>query len=205
MSPVVARQELAHRPLLAPWDRIVDVICHRLPHGDPRRASGPETDFARLRARFLSDHGRDTDGHGGCDRQLRQSASFTSLPPAIRFHICRHIVRDGAHDDSRPVSLNRPAFDKDCWDASDFVALGDLLVPLQPYLGVAFSLYADMMIVFHSEHVFHVTLSPFVGPRLSPLATTWLNRYGPYMRRLVEVDLTRLLPDLGHVEACCAT
>ncbi|ODA79543.1 hypothetical protein RJ55_05137 [Drechmeria coniospora] len=62
-----------------------------------------------------------------------------------------------------------------------------------PFLGISKAFSADILVTLLTTRTFHVTLSPFVGPRLSPLATSWLNKYGPYMQSLIlEVDLTRL-------------
>ncbi|KAK1725485.1 uncharacterized protein BDZ83DRAFT_561769, partial [Colletotrichum acutatum] len=52
------------------------------------------------------------------------------------------------------------------------------------------------------EKRFHITLSPFVGPYLNPLATLWCDKYGHFMQHvIVELDLTRLGFGPGK-EAC---
>lgn len=202
--PVMQRKGTAPRPDLPPWDRSVDVVYHRYKHGDARRnRATPAEDFAKSLARFTSDRGR---------RSVTLENSLSRLPAGVRFRIGRSIVRSHHPDGgtAKPISLNRRCFNRDCWGASDLTPLGDVLVPLAPCLLACSSLYADVMLALLGEHVFHVTFSPYVGPRLCPLATTWLNTYGVYMRSIVvEVDYTRLglgpapglAPGLGGLEA----
>ncbi|KAH6609031.1 hypothetical protein Trco_002377 [Trichoderma cornu-damae] len=112
----------------------------------------------------------------------------------------------------KPVSLNRFCWNQDCWEPSDFTPLHEVLAVFHPYLSVSFDFYAALFVTLLSEYTFHVTFSAFIAPRLNPLATTWLNRYGPFMKSLiVEIDLSRLglgprsgavqlLPCLGHLQ-----
>ncbi|PNY25191.1 Uncharacterized protein TCAP_04870 [Tolypocladium capitatum] len=207
-TPVVHKREATPRPDLPPWDRSVDVVYHRYGHGDARRPkTTPAVDFEKRLARFLS------NGRGR--RGVEHENPFTRLPASVRFRIGLHIVRSLRPERGtvKPLSLNRRCFNRDCWDASDFTPLGDVLVPLEPCLLACYALYADVMLAVLSENAFHVTFSPYVGSRLSPLATTWLNKYGVYMRSIiVEVDYTRLglgpaasatglEPGLGNLEA----
>ncbi|KAL6876883.1 hypothetical protein J3F83DRAFT_769915 [Trichoderma novae-zelandiae] len=92
-----------------------------------------------------------------------------------------------------PISLNSFHWNQDCWEASDFTPLSEVLVTLRPYMSVSFEFYSTLFITVLSEYSFHVTLSPFTAPKLNPLATTWLNKYSPFMRSLIiELDLSRL-------------
>ncbi|KND93517.1 hypothetical protein TOPH_01911 [Tolypocladium ophioglossoides CBS 100239] len=204
--PAVQRREATPRPDLPAWDRSVDVVYHRSRHGEARRnKTTPAADFERSLARFLPDRG------GG---RARHADAFARLPASVRFRIGQYILGShGGGDATKPVSLNRRCFTRDCWDASDLTPLGAVLVPLEPCLLACSALYAAVMLTVLCDRVFHVTFSPYVGSRLSPLATTWLNKYGVYMRSIiVEVDYTRLGlgpaapaaglgPGLGNLEA----
>ncbi|POR33817.1 Uncharacterized protein TPAR_05997 [Tolypocladium paradoxum] len=207
-TPVAQRQEATPRQDLRPWDRSVDVVYHRYTHADARRnKTTPAADFEKCLGRFLSDRGR---------RSAEYENAFTRLPAGVRFSIGQYILRSNepeGNTTAKPICLNRRCFNRDCWEASDLTPLGDVLVPLAPCLLACSSLHADVMLTLLAEHAFHVTFSPYVGSRLSPLATTWLNKYGVYMRSIVvEVDYTRLglgpaasatglAPGLGNLEA----
>lgn len=94
---------------------------------------------------------------------------------------------------SKPISLNRFCWNQDCWEPSDFTPLHDVLAAFHSYLAVSFDFYAELFTTILSEYTFHVTFSPFIAPKLNPLATTWLNNYGPFMGSLViEIDLSHL-------------
>ncbi|PNP51809.1 hypothetical protein THARTR1_07578 [Trichoderma harzianum] len=109
-------------------------------------------------------------------------------------------------------ALNRFSWDQDCWEPSDFITLGEVLATFRPYLSVSFDFYATLFVTILSEHTFHVTLSPFIAQRLNPLATTWLNKYGIFIKSLIiEIDLSRLglgptpqaidlFPGTGHLQ-----
>lgn len=116
------------------------------------------------------------------------------FPDNVRLLILRNLV--AYHEPvlgSKPISLNRFCWNQDCWEPSDFTPLRDVLVPFHPYFAVSFDFYASLFATILSEYTFHVTFSPFIAPKLNPLATTWLNKYGPFMRSLViEIDLSRL-------------
>lgn len=109
----------------------------------------------------------------------------------------------------KPISLNAFPWNQDCWEPSDFTPLKRVLATFRPYMRVSFDFYSTIFIAILSEHSFHVTLSPFIAPNLNPLATTWLNKYGPFMRSLViEIDLSRLglgpSPQAAHLLPCTA-
>ncbi|KAL7927095.1 hypothetical protein ACQKWADRAFT_309007 [Trichoderma austrokoningii] len=118
----------------------------------------------------------------------------TKFPENVRLLILQNLVT--SHEPavgSKPVSLNRFCWNQDCWEPSDFTPLHDVLAAFHPYFAVSFDFYAELFAIILSEYTFHVTFSPFVAPKLNPLATTWLNKYGPFMRSLViEIDQSRL-------------
>ncbi|KAK4071603.1 uncharacterized protein Triagg1_5841 [Trichoderma aggressivum f. europaeum] len=126
--------------------------------------------------------------HG--DAKPDESKTF---PEHVRRLILENLVASYEVLGSKPISLNRFSWDQDCWEPSDFVPLGEILATFRPYLSVSFDFYATIFLAILSEHTFHVTFSPFIGPRLNPLATTWLNRYGIFIKSLIiEIDLSRL-------------
>ncbi|KAL7939237.1 hypothetical protein V8C35DRAFT_326356 [Trichoderma chlorosporum] len=134
------------------------------------------------------------------------------FPDNVRRLILEKLVASFEDLGSKPISLNRFSWDQDCWEPSDFIPLSEVLAAFRPYMSVSFGFYATLSVIMLSEYTFHVTFSPFIARRLSPLATTWLNRYGIFMKTLIiEIDLSRLglgpcpqavdlLPGLGHLE-----
>ncbi|KAL7796806.1 hypothetical protein V8C37DRAFT_408274 [Trichoderma ceciliae] len=124
------------------------------------------------------------------------------FPEHVRLLILRNLVASHEPLGSKPISLNRFCWDQDCWEPLDFTPLHEVLTTFHPYSGVSFDFYASLFITVLSEYTFHVTFSAFIAPRLNPLATTWLNKYGPFMKSLIiEIDLSRLGlgPDPGAV------
>ncbi|PHH73012.1 hypothetical protein CDD82_5690 [Ophiocordyceps australis] len=184
-GPIVISSPLAPaepRPAkkLPPWDRTVDLVYHMPPPADTQTHYQHDK---RLGC-FLAAHGR-----------APAASPWTRLPPAIRQRICLLLVDShlAALPASPPVTLSRRVFTRATWSRHDLVVLDAVTRPLQPYLATSLALYADVMLALLSRYTFHVVLSPFVGPRLSPLATLWLNKYGPYMDSLiVEIDMTCL-------------
>ncbi|KAK6446077.1 hypothetical protein FP744_10002326 [Trichoderma asperellum] len=184
ISPNTSRSDdhLLGRAGLPPWDRTVDIIYHKYKRGEVKP-----------------------------DRHIALKAS-QRFPGNVRLLILRNLVISHEPLRSKPISLNRFCWNQDCWEPSDFTPLHDVLETFCPYFAVSFDFYASLFATILSEYTFHVTFSPFIAPRLNPLATTWLNKYGPFMRSLViEIDLSRLglgpspsaaalLPGIGRVQ-----
>ncbi|UKZ49262.1 hypothetical protein TrVGV298_003507 [Trichoderma virens] len=97
----------------------------------------------------------------------------------------------------------------------DLSADGDIIAASPsppPFSSVSFEFYATLFVTILSEYTFHVTFSPFIGRRLNPLATIWINKYGIFMKSLIiEIDLSRLglgpapkagdlLPGIDHLQ-----
>ncbi|RFU79294.1 hypothetical protein TARUN_2934 [Trichoderma arundinaceum] len=134
------------------------------------------------------------------------------FPEKVRLSILQNLVASHEPLGSNPVSLNRFCWNQDCWEPSDFTPLREVLTTFHSYCGVSFDFYASLFVTILSEYTFHVTFSAFIAPRLNPLATTWLNKYGPFMKSLIiEIDLSRLslgpgpgaaqlLPCVGHLQ-----
>ncbi|OPB44690.1 Nucleolar GTPase/ATPase p130 [Trichoderma guizhouense] len=150
-------------------------------------------------------------------RSEDQLVGRSGLPPWDRtvdivFHKYKH--GDAKPDKSLALKAltNKFSWDQDCWEPSDFIPLGEVLATFHPYLSVSFDFYATIFVGILSENSFHVTFSPFIAPRLNPLATTWLNKYGIFIKSLIiEVDLSRLglgpapqaidlFPGTGHLQ-----
>lgn len=181
--------EQVRRQALPPWDRTVDVVYHKRKHTE-KRSSPAAAAFESSLNRFTSERRRK-----GCPRKIEvpeKSSLLSSLPATTRFLIFQHVV--AAHRVStKPITLNRACFNRDCWEQTDFITLEDALKPLWPYMSVSYGFYTDVLLTFLSENTFHATFSPFVNSRLNPLSTTWLNKYGMFMRSIIiEVDMTRL-------------
>ncbi|UPK93677.1 hypothetical protein LCI18_004612 [Fusarium solani-melongenae] len=179
----------SHRKGLPAWDRSFDAVYHSNSIHTPS--------FSDTLTSFFEDHGRS-----------RPDSGYFRLPDDIRLRICNLILPVV----DRPVRLNRLFFTRDVWREGDLAAPTDALLPLAPYLQVSFAFRADFLVAFLQSVTLHAVLSPFVGCRVNPLATTWLNRYGSYAKSIaVEVDMSRLgcgpadsatylLPDVEHVE-----
>ncbi|KAK7416799.1 hypothetical protein QQX98_004992 [Neonectria punicea] len=187
-----------HRQGLPPWNRAFDAVYHKYPQG--HHAVSKETKFQDALNEFFKDHNHE-----------RTKSRYFDLPDAIRLRICRFVL--APHRGQKPIRLNRSSFNRDCWRSDDFQSPSTALLPLFPYFEASFGFRADLLITLLLDTTLHVTFSPYVGPRVSPLATTWLNTYGKYAQRLaVEVDMTRLscgpwpegvtlLPGIEHIEA----
>lgn len=129
-----------------------------------------------------------------CTRPIQ---GYFRLPDHIRLKICKYLIGPLPE---KPIQLNNMSFDQDVWRKTDFSCASKVLSPLKAYLSVSFAFRADVLIALLQHATFHVTISPYVGPRVSPLATTWANLYGPYMDNIaIELDFTKLgfgpLPD----------
>ncbi|RSL51097.1 hypothetical protein CEP53_008573 [Fusarium sp. AF-6] len=180
----------SHRKGLPAWDRAFDAVYHS-------SSSSHTPNFSDTLTSFFEDHGRS-----------RPSSGYFRLPDDIRQRICNLVlpVID------RPVRLNRIFFTRDVWREDDLTSPTSALLPLASYLQVSFAFRADILVAFLQSVTLHAVFSPFVGCRVNPLATAWLNRYGPYAKSVaVEVDMSRLgcgpadsatclLPDVEHVE-----
>lgn len=186
---------------LPPWDRVVDVVYHKYRHEDQRRPGLrlSQVEFERYLTRFWADN---AGAEKTIKRPTQTSTLFTRLPTDVRFRIWTHLVRIVRHGEqgvarrsgTKPISLNHhPSFNSSFWDASSMTHFANIIRPLEPCLRSSFSLYAEVLVTVLTTSTFHVVLSPFVGPRLNPLATLWLNKYGVYMRSIIlEVDMSRL-------------
>ncbi|KAI8714139.1 hypothetical protein NCS52_01133300 [Fusarium sp. LHS14.1] len=185
----IVQEPPPHRKGLPAWDRAFDAVYHS--------SSSHTPSFSDTLTSFFEDHGRS-----------RPDSGYFRLPDDIRRRICNFILPVV----DRPVRLNRFFFTRDVWREGDLASPTDALLPLTPYLQVSFAFRADFFVAFLQSVTLHAVFSPFVGCRVNPLATTWLNRYGPYARSIaIEIDMSRLgcgpsdsatclLPDVEHVE-----
>lgn len=155
-----------------PWDRAIDIVCHKYKHGDPR--PGPADAFNTSRSLF---HAKNEETTG-----------YFHLPDSVRFKIWQHLIQT-----HKPVTLSLASFTKDVWPSDTFMKLESALAPIQSYLAVSSSVRADILLTFLVTSKFHVVFSPYVNKQFSPLATLWLNKYVPYIRSLIlELDMTKL-------------
>ncbi|KAK7451623.1 hypothetical protein Landi51_04994 [Colletotrichum acutatum] len=178
------------RKNLPPWDRSIDIVYHKYRRGQalPDKA----IDFENSVAMFFADHQR--------TQQQEPTSPYLRLPAVARFQICQHLIAD--HTSDMPICLNDGRFVREVWTDDEYTSLAAAMGTLQPYLDVSFALRADVLVAFLMEKRFHITLSPFVGPYLNPLATLWCDKYGHFMQHvIVELDLTRLGFGPGK-EAC---
>ncbi|KAF7553937.1 hypothetical protein G7Z17_g3265 [Cylindrodendrum hubeiense] len=187
-----------HRQGLPAWDRTLDAVYHR--HAEGQSTVNKDAQFKDALGQFFKDHDHE-----------RPSSRYFRLPDSIRLRISQLVL--APHRTEKPIRLNRSSFNRDCWRNDDLQSSSTALLPLGPYLQVSFGFRADLLVAFLLDVRLHATFSPYVGPRVSPLATTWLNRYGRYAQNIViEIDMTRLgcgpgtdavslLPGVDHVDA----
>ncbi|GKU00270.1 unnamed protein product [Fusarium langsethiae] len=160
----------APRQDLPAWDRAIDAVCHSTIN---RKLS-----FEKVLLAFFKDHGR-----------RKSSFGYFRLPDSVRLQICMYLLPDN----DKPLRLNKYTFNRDVWRSQNFTSPYSTLSQLSPYLEVSFAFRADVLVTFLQQTRLHAVLSPFTGPRVSPLATTWLNAYGPYARNIViELDMSHL-------------
>lgn len=186
--PLLAPVPIAHRQGLPAWDRTFDAVYHSVVK---------KTSFEQVLGSFLEDHAR-----------KKSRSGYFRLPDSVRFKICQYLLPDI----EKPIRLNKHSFNRDVWRKQDFETPNSTLYELSCYFQVSFAFRADVLVTFLSRTRLHAVLSPFTGPKISPLATTWLNRYGMYASNIaIELDLTHLgcgsdpvaidlSPSLEHVE-----
>jgi hypothetical protein len=186
--PLLAPAPVTHRQGLPAWDRTFDAVYH---------SAMKKASFKQILASFLENNARKKSGSG-----------YFRLPDSVRFKICQYLVPDT----EKPVRLNKHSFSRDVWRKQDFETPSSTLYQLSCYFQVSFTFRADVLVTFLLQTKLHAVLSPFTGPKVSPLATAWLNRYGMYASNIaIELDLTHLgcgpdpaaidlSPSLEHVE-----
>lgn len=180
---------------LPPWDRAVDVVCHRHEHEHHHQQTTLAAFTQSMKAYSRNEQTPATSGkQKGRSSSGSHCLSYAGLPDHIRLRICHYLTEDqedGHH--ARVVTLSLPVFLREAWPPGTFTLITTALHPHQPYLGVSRSLRADILVSFLSSHTFHVIFSPYVNTRLSPFATLWLFRYGIYMRSIIlKVDMSKL-------------
>ncbi|KAK1245900.1 hypothetical protein MKX07_004969 [Trichoderma sp. CBMAI-0711] len=192
------QQQLSGRPSLPPWDRTVDVVYHKHKHGEAK----PDKTIAvkALTKKFFALHKRNNNNNNNNNNNSSKQGSNNDDALVASHEMLKS---------KKPISLNAFPWNQDCWEPSDFTPLKRVLATFCPYMRVSFDFYSTIFIAILSEYSFHVTFSPFIAPNLNPLATTWLNKYGPFMRSLViEIDLSRLglgpSPQAAHLLPCTA-
>ncbi|KAF5013464.1 hypothetical protein FDECE_540 [Fusarium decemcellulare] len=162
-----------HRQDLPPWDRTVDAVYHKYTRGHTKKSA-----FQDVLTRFFKDHARQ-----------KPSSGYFRLPDPVRLRICRYLLPAT----NKPLCLNKSSFNRDVWRSEDFVPPSSTLRPLASYFEVSFAFRADILVAFLQGTRLHAVFSPYVGDKVSPLATVWLNKYGVYASNIViEVDMSLL-------------
>lgn len=135
-------------------------------------------DPALLFEQLLSDKDKATPDH----------YLFTLLPPKVR----RRIYGYCFPKEDRKIDLSPYFVTKAVWPKNHFASPWKILEQVMGGLGAFRTLRYELMTYFWTEYHFHVTLSPFSSPKLSPLSYIWLTPYlGTIQRLTVEADLTR--------------
>ncbi|TVY79321.1 hypothetical protein Focb16_v009452 [Fusarium oxysporum f. sp. cubense] len=167
--PGLGVSQSAHRQGLPAWDRTLDAVYH----GAFEKGS-----FEKVLNSFYENNAR-----------KKPSSGYFRLPDSVRYRICRYLLPPC----DKPLRLNKHALSRDVWRKQDFESPSSTLLQLSFCFEVSFAFRADVLVAFLQNTKLHAVLSPFTGPRVSPLATTWLNNYGMYANNIViELDMTHL-------------
>ena len=118
----------------------------------------------------------------------QKSHPLFTLPVSIR----RRIYDFCFPQEPRKISLSPYFATKRIFAKADFASPWDVLEPTMGGLEAFRELRHELMTYFWTQYHFHVTLSPFTGPKFSPLSSVWLLEYLEIVQFLtVEVDFTR--------------
>lgn len=181
---------------LAPWDRTVDVVYHEYRKGAVR----PDNSlvFQSSVNLFLREHGRQR-------RPVRKG--YFALPAALRFRIWEYVIEVNSTD--KPIALTLAHWNKDAWRQGEFTNLRHATRHLQSYFKVSFEFRTDALVYFLMTRRFHITYSPCILPRLNPIATMWVEKYGHYLQEIaLEIVLTEYrfgINPLAHLLAPATT
>lgn len=97
------------------------------------------------------------------------------------------------------MTLSHLAFTRAAWSLRSLKPFHEAYGSIRKYITISPLMRIDVLLTFVSVNAFHLTLSPHVGPRISPLATKWMVKYGPWMEKIIlEVDMTKF--GLGGVD-----
>jgi hypothetical protein len=114
--------------------------------------------------------------------------SLFALPVTVRRRICDFCFPP----ESRKVSLSPYFATRETFAEENLASPWDILEPVFGGLQAFQQLRHELMTYFWTEYHFHVTLSPFTGPKFSPLSSLWLPEYLEIIQFLtVEADFTR--------------
>jgi hypothetical protein len=92
----------------------------------------------------------------------------------------------------RKINLSPRFATKEVWPKNYFASPWEVLEEVTGGLSSSRALRNELMTYFWTQYHFHVTLTPFSGPKFSPLSHIWLNNYLGIIQNLtVEADLTR--------------
>jgi hypothetical protein len=119
---------------------------------------------------------------------VREDHPLFSLPVTVR----RKFYSYCFPDEPRKISLSPRFATKAVFPDGYFISPWDILEPVLGGLHAFRQLRHELMTYFWTKYHFHVTLSPFTGPKFSPLSHVWLVEYLDIIQYLtIEVDLTR--------------
>lgn len=117
-----------------------------------------------------------------------EDRSLFALPITVR----RRIYEYCFPNEPRKISLSPRFASKAVFPDGYFASPWDVLDPVLGGLHAFRKLRHELMIYFWTVYHFHVTFSPFTGPKFSPLSHVWLPDYLEVVQYLtVEADLTR--------------
>lgn len=150
------------------FDREIDLAGEKV---------GLESDVDKNFTQLLSRKCKATDGH-----------TLFALPSSVK----RRIYALCFPEETRKITLS-PSFATEAVFPEDYFANPwDVLDSVAGGLEASSQLRNELMAYFWTAYHFHITLSEFSGPKLSPLSHIWLMRHLDAIQKLtIEVDFTR--------------
>jgi hypothetical protein len=122
------------------------------------------------------------------ENNIPKSHLLFKLPVTVR----RRIYNYCFPNESRRISLSPRWATKAVFTDGHFASPWEVLEPVFGGMHAFQQLRYDLMTYFWTKYHFHVTLSPFTGPKFSPLSQVWLSKYLDIVQYLtVEADLAR--------------
>ena len=122
------------------------------------------------------------------DPTVNRSHPLFNLPTKVRMNIYKYCFPPNPRKITlSPAFATKAAFDPDFFD-DPFEVQQYICGALEAFRAIRH----ELMTYFWTQFHFHVTLSPFTGPKFSPLSHIWLVDYATIVQHLtLEVDFSR--------------
>ncbi|KAH6847542.1 hypothetical protein B0I37DRAFT_431135 [Chaetomium sp. MPI-CAGE-AT-0009] len=141
---------------------------------------------------------------------------YFQLPDTVRFNVMKYLLAAHAPH-GKPIRMNNPVFLWEVWPVKKlsepdvgstdyFDSLQSVLSSVDNYTSVCSAMRADVLATLFLTRRFHVVYSPYVNRKTQPVATKYMDRYGPLMASItLEIDFTKLAgswrPEAVHLDS----